>query len=261
MENSNINIRSSPLIKSSSNPLQQLNINRKFLSYREFKDFQYLYDHVKRNLKSGNSVNSEQHTTNNLVNNNNENNNVVDTTNNNLVQYEHLSESWLELILGSTILGITILGVVLVGIILFIWIRRYFRETSKVKQCRFSVSSDKEKDKVKNNCIYKKKMNSRKWLAKKQQQEIESQVVSDLEQRLETVKFKNSPPTSPNNDKFTHEDDDDGDGNELIAEDDTQNQQKKIAECEGKDLIKLNYNDHILIYELFISTFFFFSHM
>lgn len=209
MENSNNLFRSSPLIKSPSNP-SQLHINRKFL-YREFKGSQYLYDHVKRNLKgtaNSNAVNSDHS---NHINNEN---NVVETTN--LVQYEHLSESWLELVLGSTILGISILGVVLIGVILFLWIRRYFRETSKVTKCS---GGDKERNnKVKSICTYKKKMNSRKWLAKKQQ-EIESQVVSDLEQRLETIKFKNSPPNSPNSDKYTNED------NES---------EHQISECEGE---------------------------
>lgn len=170
-------VRSSS-IKSSS-PYNNKRFLRSANLIRDYKDFQY-YDHAKRNLKGAN-VNSDSSA-------NNENAN-------NLITYEHLGESWIELVLPFTILGITVIGVLLIGVILFIWLRKYFSETRE-KSCQSSAS---------HHCTPKKrKMNSRKWLREKNKQ-IDSKVVSDLEQKLETVEYKNSPPTSPNSQKQSDE--------------------------------------------------------
>lgn len=184
MEYSNYYVRSSS-IKSSPSPHNSKRFLRSNL-IREYKDFQF-YDHVKRNLK-GTNVNSDS-----SANNDNANN---------LITYEHLGESWLELVLPFTILGITVLGVVLVGVILFIWIRKYFSETRSEKCPPKSVGTQRKcGDK-----LSARKMNSSKWLRGKQK-EIERQVVvGDLEQKLETVEFKSSPPTSPNTQKQNDDD-------------------------------------------------------
>ena len=181
---SNNYVRSSS-IKSSSSPYYN---SKRFLRsanlIREYRDFQF-YDHAKRNLK-GTNVNSDS-----SVNNDNANN---------LVTYEHLGESWIELVLPFTILGITILGVVLIGVILFIWIRKYFSETRE--KCQTSARLQTKNYSTEKKCSEKinRKMNSRKWLRGRSKQ-VDSQVVSDLEQKLETIEFKNSPPTSPNSQK------------------------------------------------------------
>lgn len=191
---SNNYVRSSS-IKSSSSPSYNSN-NKRFLRsanlIREYRDFQY-FDHAKRNLK-GTNVNSDS-----SVNSDNANN---------LITYEHLGESWLELVLPLTILGITILGVVLIGVILFIWIRKYFSETrgSDGEKCPASARLHTKSLSAQKKCVEKlnRKMNSRKWLRGKSRQ-IDSQVVGDLEQKLETVQFKNSPPNSPNSQKQNDE--------------------------------------------------------
>lgn len=181
-------------IKSSSSPH-----NKRFLRsanlIRDYKDFQY--DHVKRNLK-GTNVNSDS-----SANNDNANN---------LVTYEHLGESWLELVLPFTILGITILGVVLVGVILFIWIRKYFSETRGDKCSTSARLPTKSSYGAQKKCADKlnRKMNSRKWLRGKSKP-IDNQVVGNLEQKLETVEFKNSPPTSPDSQKLNDEQSGDSD--------------------------------------------------
>lgn len=179
-------VRSSS-IKSSS-PYNNKRFLRSANLIREYKDFQY-YDHAKRNLKGAN-VNSDSSA-------NNENAN-------NLITYEHLGESWIELVLPFTILGITVIGVVLIGVILFIWLRKYFSETrekcpsSAGLQSKAFCTPKKASDK------HSRKMNSRKWLRGKNKQ-IDSKVVNDLEQKLETVEYKNSPPTSPNSQKQSDE--------------------------------------------------------
>lgn len=259
MEYSNkLFIRSQPFLKSSSYPQQQqqqFHNNRKFLTRDYYyKDSQQFFnEHVKRNFKSS-SVNSasgsEPHmnsanSPNSIENHINNNDNVVDATNNHLVAQHELSESWLELILSLTFSGIIILGVVIVGVILFIWLRRHFREASKwSKHCRYVEDKesvvrikdrgDKSKRKNKSNnyisAYGEKKMNSRKWLGRNQQPqtpEIDSNIVDDLEQRLETVKFKNSPPTSPNNEKCSNDDDE-------IDDDCYMQQQRQICERDGK---------------------------
>lgn len=258
MEYSNkLLIRSSqPFLKSSSYPQQQQQFhnNRKFLTRDYYyKDSQQFFnEHVKRNYK-GPSVNSasgsESHmnsanSLNSIENHINSNDNVVDATSNHLVAQHELSESWLELVLSLTFSGIIILGVVIVGVILFIWLRRHFRETSKwSKQCRYeedkeSVVRIKDRDgsckrKIKSNnyisAYGEKKMNSRKWLGRNQQPQspdIDSNIVDDLEQRLETVKFKNSPPTSPNNEKCSDDDDE--------IDDEYVQQQRQICERDGE---------------------------
>ncbi|CRL00898.1 CLUMA_CG014148, isoform B [Clunio marinus] len=177
MEYSNFYIRSSS-IKSS------FNHNKRFLRsanlIREYRDYPF-YDHVKRNIKGAN-VNSET---------NSENDNA-----NNLITYEHSSsESWLDLVLPFTILGITILGVVLIGVILFIWIRKYFSETNEKSQESARLECEKEK-KYKEK-LNRRMMNSRKWL-KGKNKKVNNQAVDDLEQKLENIEHKSSPPTSPN---------------------------------------------------------------
>lgn len=174
MEN-NYYVRSSS-IKSLSLPYN----NKRFL--REFKDFHF-YDHAKRNLK-GTNVNSDASA-------NSEN------ANNHLITYEHLGESWLELVLPLTILGITVLGVVLIGVILFIWIRKYFSETRALQA----------KSTAPKKCATRK-MNSRKWLREKHKQ-VDARVVGESEQKVETNEFKSSPPTSPNSQKQNDDSSDD----------------------------------------------------
>lgn len=199
MEYSNHYVRSSS-IKSSS-PYSSKRLLRSANLIREYKDSQ-IYDHVKRNLK-GTNVNSDT-----SANNDNANN---------LITYEHLGESWLELVLPFTILGITVLGVVLIGVILFVWIRKYFSETREKCPTRLaskSYSARKCADKL------NRKMNSRKWLREKHKR-VDNQVVGDLEQKLETVEFKNSPPTSPNSQKQSdeqqpHSDDSESEGGTEI---------------------------------------------
>lgn len=163
--------------------------NKRFLRsanlIRDYKDFQF-YDHVKRNLK-GTNLNSDSSASSN-------------ENANNLITYEQLNESWIELVLPLTILGITVLGVVLIGVILFIWIRKYFSETTREK-C--GTSSLRHQSKVYS--ASKRKMNSRKWLQGRTKP-IDSQVVNVLERKLETIEFKNSPPTSPNSQKQNEED-------------------------------------------------------
>lgn len=230
MEYSNKLIRSSqPFLKSSSyypqKQPQQVHTSRKFLAHDLYTQQQLFADHVKRNYRG--SVNSASGGDN--INNHNTNDNVAEATSNHLIaqQQHELSDSWLELILSLTFSGIVILGVVIVGIVLFVWLRRHFRETSKL-QSSSSHLEDREcsvvrvkdsctnlrKSKTSNNYVSayygEKKMNSRKWLGRNQQQqpEIDSRTVDDLEQRLETVKFRNSPPTSPNNETCDDDDDD-----------------------------------------------------
>lgn len=180
---SNNYVRSSS-IKSSSSPTTYN--SKRFLRsanlIREYRDFKF-YDHAKRNLK-GTNVNSDS-----SVNNENANN---------LITYEHLGESWIELVLPFTILGITLLGVVLIGVILFIWIRKYFSKTRE--KCQTRLQSKNYCSEKKSAAKINRKMNSRKWLRGRSKQ-VDSQVVGDLEQKLETVEFKNSPPTSPNSQK------------------------------------------------------------
>lgn len=196
---------SNDYVGSSSLKSSPARINRRFLrstnvKIREFKDFQF-YDHVKRNLK-GTNVNSDASA-------NSENAN-------NLITYEHLGESWLELVLPLTILGITLLGVLLIAVILFVWIRRYFTETEK-RQTKTSCAPRK--------CAERKTMNSRKWLRGKHKT-VDSRVVGDLEQKLETAEFKNSPPTSPNSQK---QNDDEG---EPATESETEILDGELGEIE-----------------------------
>lgn len=182
MEYSNSYVRSSS-IKSSSLPYYNKRFLRSANLIREFKDFPY-YDQAKRNLK-GTNVNSDSGVNNDHAN--------------NLITYEHLGESWLELVLPITILGITILGVLLVGVILFIWIRKYFSESREKCQTSAKIPFSTHKK-----CSEKlnRKMNSRKWLRGKSKQVDSQEVVGDLEQKLETVEYKRSPPTSPNSQKL-----------------------------------------------------------
>lgn len=202
MEYSNYYVRSSS-IKSSSH-----HSHKRFLRsanlIREYKDFQF-YDHVKRNLKGTNANSDASANSDNA---------------NNLNTYEHLGESWLELVLPITILSITVLGVVLIGVILVIWIRKYFSEARE--KCPTGSASQHRK------CNEKlaRKMNSRKWLRSEKHRTVDSQqvVVGDLEQKLETIEYKNSPPTSPKNEESETEilnepeeddDDDDDDDDEV----------------------------------------------
>lgn len=246
MEYSTKFIRSSqqPFLKPSSNNYPQP--QRKFLTRR---DLQLFSVHAKRNYKPPpigvNSVNSENSASANT------DNAVADATSNHLIaqQQHELTDPWLELILSLTFAGIVLLGVVLVGVVLYHWLRRHFRESAKqsqqdaldIRECiRVRV-----KDETRDNCKLRKaktnsevsgaysKMNSRKWLGEsssqpQQQQRIDCRTVDDLEQRLETVKFKNSPPTSPNNESSCECDDDD---------DEEQQQQRADGEltcdCDG----------------------------
>jgi hypothetical protein len=200
----------------------------------------------------------------NAINNNNNNNNVNSEHNSNLVSYEHLSEtaSWIELVLPLTILAITLIAVIFIGIILFIWIQKYFREkrekTNFIKSCDQQILDSKINIQSKNYCTKKRcekinnnnnrsnKMNSRKWLKGKsstassssafnkhhQQQSIGNQIVSDLEQKLETIEFKSTPPTSPNTQKINDDgDDDDDDSNvsEKLSEVQSNSEKEKEA--------------------------------
>lgn len=169
-------------------------------------------NHGKRTLINikGSLLNSESVSS---TSNNNDNSNPI--------AYEHLgNESWIDLVLPITILSITVLGVLLIGIILFIWIKNYINEK------RSSQTSNYNKNKI--NCTHKKgekgkstsgnkKMNSRKWLKSKPRM-INNQVVSDGEQKLETIEYniKNSPPTSPNAQKLTDEPSDDSDSEPIV---------------------------------------------
>lgn len=215
------------------------NINKRFFRapIREYKNYQYLerrsdenLDHmIKRNLK-GTNVNSDILSHHNIINNNINDNNINNNNNNNgenvananinnnnnLITYEHLSESsWLELVLPFTILAITIISVILIAVILFIWIQKYFRETreksqiidSKIQQLKSTTiyCTKKRCDKLISNNNRNNKMNSRKWLKGKSNKKIDNQIVSDLEQKLETIEFKSTPPTSPNSQKLDGE--------------------------------------------------------
>jgi len=203
-------------VRTSSSPQHKnINNNKRFFRtanlIREYKNYQYFerrsddnLDHTKRNLK-GTNVNSDiiNHHHNNLNDENANSNN-----NNNLITYEHLSESsWIELVLPFTILAITILAVILIAVILFIWIQKYYREKREKSQIvdnkiQSKLYCTKKCDKVKVN--NNNKMNSRKWL-KGKSKKIDSQIVNDLEQKLETIEFKSTPPTSPNSQKLTED--------------------------------------------------------
>ncbi|KAL7043166.1 hypothetical protein ACKWTF_001417 [Chironomus riparius] len=219
-------------VRTSSSPTQHNNnINKRFFRtanlIREYKNYQYFerrsdnsLDHTKRNLK-GTNVNSDiiNHHHNNLNDENaNANNN---NNNNNLITYEHLSESsWIELVLPFTILAITILAVILIAVILFIWIQKYYREKREKSQIvdhkiQSKIYCTKKKcDRVNNN---RNKMNSRKWL-KGKSKKIDSQIVNDLEQKLETVEFKSTPPTSPNSQKLQEDQQQQSDDDEEETE-------------------------------------------
>lgn len=225
MEYSTKFIRSSqqPFLKPSSNYPQPSLPQRKFLTRR---DLQLFYVHAKRNYKPPpigvNSVNSENSASANT------DNAVADATSNHLIaqQQHELTDPWLELILSLTFAGIVLLGVVLVGVVLYHWLRRHFRESAKQSQDTVDIRECirvRVKDETRDNCKLRKaktnsevsaysKMNSRKWLGESSaqpQQRIDCRTVDNLEQRLETVKFKNSPPTSPNNESSCECDDDD----------------------------------------------------
>lgn len=207
MELSNYYVRSSS-IKSSSHHSQRFLRSANLI--RDYRDFQF-YDHVKRNLKGTNANSDASANSDNA---------------NNLITYEHLGESWLELVLPITILGITVLGVVLIGVILFIWIRKYFSETREKFPTTTTQTGAHRKCTER---LDKRKMNSRKWLrSEKHRPAVDNQMVAgDLEQKLETIEFKNSPPTSPNSQKQNEEseteilnepeDDDDDDEEEEAA--------------------------------------------
>lgn len=223
---------------------------------REYKNYQYfeqrlensLLDRssIKRNVKGTSSVvNSD-----NILNNNHENaasanaNNV--NNNNNLITYEPLSESsWIELVLPFTILAITIFAVIFIAVILFVWIHKYYREKreksqidSKQQQSESVVYCTKKRCFKVNNNNNRCKMNSRKWL-KGKLKKIDNQVVNDLEQKLETIEFKSTPPTSPNTQKLgesedqqqqhiQHEQSDDNDDSE---EEGCENPESAIIPC------------------------------
>ncbi len=172
---------------------------------------------------------------------NNVNRNIDDESN--LISFEHLSEtsSLIELVLPLTIFAITIIAVLFVAFILFVWIRKTFRENhygrefvvkKKQKQeiknkafeqlCAGSILLDTTKkcEKIKScNKIGGNKMNSRKWLRENTKQIVDNSAVvsDDLEQKLETVEFKSTPPNTPNSQKELQENDDDC-GNEEAAE-------------------------------------------
>jgi hypothetical protein len=152
------------------------------------------------------------------------NNNV--NSDDNLISYEHLSESssWIELVLPFTIFTITIIAVIFIAFILFAWIRKTLREDNYRRCVTKKVSNDdddKEKileerlknsssssssgtkrcEKTKNSSKSQNKMNSRKWLREKTKQIDNSVVSDDVEQKLETIEYKSTPPTSPNSQK------------------------------------------------------------
>ncbi|KAG5676079.1 hypothetical protein PVAND_005933 [Polypedilum vanderplanki] len=226
------NVRSRVSSSSSPHAFSSKRFFRSANLIREYKNnFQYFerhdnsFEHTKRNLK-GSNVNSDiiQHNVNS-----NDNENVNHNNNNNLISYEHLSESWIDLVLPFTILAITILAVVFIAAILFIWIQKYFREKreksqiieEKIQQSKIYCAK-KKCEKVSNN-NNRSKMNSRKWLKEKSKQ-IANQIVNDdIEQKLETVEFKSTPPTSPNSQKINEQNDD---------EDDEEQQQLHEDDCE-----------------------------
>lgn len=238
MEVDSKHVRSSTSSLSSS-PYKQRMFRSISNNYRNYKNNQYfgssttLLDHPnKRNNypEASSSSNKEVN-----IKQANSNVNSDDINHDNLISYEHLSEtSWIELVLPITIFAITIIAVIFIAFILFAWIRKTFREenyhrvvakktkTTKTLQ-QDNDDDDEEEDKVKifeerlksskkceKNKNYSKsqhKMNSRKWLRDKAKQIVDNavrvrdDVNDDVEQKLETIEFKSTPPTSPNSQK------------------------------------------------------------
>jgi hypothetical protein len=197
---------------------------------RYFRSAKLIRDKGYIDQRSDQNLNSDITNHNNIINNNNNFNNIhmnnenANNINNNLISYEHLSESWIELVLPFTILAITIFAVIFIAILIFVWIQKYFREKSektiidntKFNKSKVYCAKEKKIEKV------NRKMNNRKWLRDKSKQQIDSQVVSNLEQKLETIEFKSTPPTSPNSQKYDEDqqqsEESDGDYIEEMSE-------------------------------------------
>lgn len=201
-----------------SSPYKQRMFRSISNNYRNYKNIQYFgssstsLDHnSKRNTYSENKEVHKQA-------NNNVNSDIINDDN--LISYEHLSEtsSWIELVLPFTILTITIIAVIFIAFILFAWIRKTLREDNyrrcvtkkvsaqdddkeKILEERLKCSGTKRCEKTKNSSKSQNKMNSRKWLREKTKQIDNSVVSDDVEQKLETIEYKSTPPTSPNSQK------------------------------------------------------------
>lgn len=231
----------------SSSPYKQRMFRSISNNYRNYKNIQYfgsstsLLDHPnKRNnnnpeARSSSSSNKEVN-----IKQANSNVNSDDINHDNLISYEHLSEtsSWIELVLPFTIFAITIIAVIFIAFILFAWIRKTFREENyhrvakktktlqeddgdkvKIFEERLKCSS-KKCEKNKNYSKSQNKMNSRKWLRDKAKQIVDNavRVRDDEEQKLETIEFKSTPPTSPNSQKDVKGQEEDDENVEIEQE-------------------------------------------
>jgi hypothetical protein len=245
-----------------SSPYKQRMFRSISNNYRNYKNIQYFgsnsnsLDHnSKQNTYSenggGGGHNKEVH----KQANNNVNSDIINDDN--LISYEHLSEtssSWIDLVLPVTIFTITIIAVIFIAFILFAWIRKTLREDNyrrcvtkkasaqdddkeKILEERLKCSSSKRCEKTKNSSKSQNKMNSRKWLREKTKQIDNSVVSDDVEQKLETIEYKSTPPTSPNSQKEQKvKEDDEEPGEDQIMHDEEEKPKTEILH----EIVKTN---------------------
>lgn len=219
-------------VRSSTSSLSSSPYKRMFRSisnsnYRNYKNIQFFGSTSLLDQQPNKRSNYPEASNSNKEVNIKQANSNVNSDHDNLISYEHLSEtsSWIELVLPFTIFAITIIAVIFIAFILFVWIRKTFREENyhrvvkktktlqqdndndedkvKIFEERLKCSSSKKCEKNKNYSKSQNKMNSRKWLRDKAKQIVDNavRVRDDEEQKLETIEFKSTPPTSPNSQK------------------------------------------------------------